>query len=407
MRFRQKFPDTYLATSRISLVSSFLATLFLGRFAPIDIADVGGMNLFDNGSGKWSENLLALAAGGKAHAEGLRHRLGTVAEDGGLSLGKISKYFVGRYRFSSDCRIIPFTGDNPSTILALPLQPSDAIVSLGTSTTFLMSTPHYNPDPTYHFMKHPTTPGLYMFMLCYKNGALAREQVRDALNGNDSHTWNKFDEVASSSPPLNQRTSKDPMKIGLFFPRPETVPNVEAGTWRYLYTPDGEKLTKADGEEWPLPETDARAILESQFLSLRARSQKLVTAAPSPKDPSKQLPSQPRRIYLVGGGSANATIAQVLADVLGSSDGVYRLDIGGNACALGAAYKAVWGCERRDGESFETFIAARWDEDKFVRKIGDGYVEGVYERYGTALKGFEMMEKEVVRAAGHGKGKEP
>lgn len=27
-----------------------------------------------------------------------------------------------------------------------------------------MSTPHYKPNPSVHFMNHPTTAGLYMFM---------------------------------------------------------------------------------------------------------------------------------------------------------------------------------------------------------------------------------------------------
>ena len=114
-------------------------------------------------AGSWNEQLLSLACDSSDIAS-LKHKLGDVPEDGGGSLGSISHYFVDRYGFDSSCMIAPFTGDNPSTILALPLQPLDAIVSLGTSTTFLMSTPHYKPDPAVHFMNHPTTPGLYMFM---------------------------------------------------------------------------------------------------------------------------------------------------------------------------------------------------------------------------------------------------
>ena len=127
------------------------------------------MNLWDIGKGIWNESLLALTAGSNDTAD-LKQKLGTVPEDGGGSYGRISKYFVRRYGFNSSCSIAPFTGDNPSTILALPLRPLDAMVSLGTSTTFLMSTPQYEPDPAVHFFNHPTTAGLYMFMLCYKNG---------------------------------------------------------------------------------------------------------------------------------------------------------------------------------------------------------------------------------------------
>ena len=160
---RTKHPENYRQTTRISLVSSFLASLFLGEIAPFDISDVCGMNLWDVKAGSWHERLLSLAAG-SSDTITIRTQLGDVPEDGGGSLGKISSYFVERYGFNSSCTIAPFTGDNPSTILALPLQPLDAIVSLGTSTTFLMSTPHYKPDPAVHLMNHPTTAGLYMFM---------------------------------------------------------------------------------------------------------------------------------------------------------------------------------------------------------------------------------------------------
>lgn len=405
MRFRQKYSDAYATTTRISLVSSFLASVLLGKVAPIDIGDVCGMDLWDINAGTWNDELLTLTAGGKENLGELKSKLGSVPQDGGGSFGRVSQYFVKRYGFPSDASIIPFTGDNPSTILALPLRESDAIVSLGTSTTFLMSTPHYKPDPAYHFMNHPTTPGLYMFMLCYKNGGLAREHIRDALNNDKSNSWNKFNDISVKSPPLNQKDASDSMKLGLFFPRPEIVPNVHAGTWRYTYDTTSHSLTEVqDGSTvWPLPQTDARAILESQFLSLRLRSQNLVSAQKSPKDGSRDLPPQPRRIYLVGGGSQNPAIAELCSQVLGGAEGVYKLDIGGNACALGAAYKAVWGCERKDGETFEELIGERWDEDSFVEKINDGYQEGVFERYGEALRGFEEMEARVLERAAEGR----
>lgn len=182
MRWHAKYPEEWKNTSRISLVSSFLCSIFLGRFAPIDISDVTGMNLYDIKAGGWNETLLKLAAG-KEGVEDLRTKLGKVYEDGGAPFGTISPYFVQRYGFPSSCNIVPFTGDNPSTILSLPLRASDAIVSLGTSTTFLMSTPHYLPDPAYHFMNHPTTAGLYRSShLYYINYLVTRLGVRSTVS---------------------------------------------------------------------------------------------------------------------------------------------------------------------------------------------------------------------------------
>ncbi|KAH6682031.1 hypothetical protein B0J14DRAFT_623757 [Halenospora varia] len=389
MRFHKKYPDVYLATSRITLVSSFLASVFLGKIATFDISDVCGMNLWDINAGAWSEPLLSLAAG-EDGLESLKKKLGSVREDGGGSMGSISSYFVSRYGFPSDCGIAPFTGDNPSTILALPLRPLDAIVSLGTSTTFLMSTPKYLPDPSYHFFNHPTTAGLYMFMLCYKNGGLAREKIRDTLPAsNSSDPWSVFNETALSTSPLGQTSPSDPAKIGLYFPLPEIVPNVRAGMWRYNCDSDGTNLRESK-EGWSA-EADARTIIESQILSLRLRSHNLVHS------PSPEFPPQPGRIYLVGGGSLNPAIARIVGDVLGGVEGVYKLDVGGNACALGGAYKAVWAMERKEGESFEELIGGRWRESEAVVKVDDGYRAETWERYGKVLKTFEEMEHEVLK----------
>ena len=119
------------------------------------------MNLWDIKNGQYCEELLQLVSGSEDTVD-LVSKLGEPDFD--QYLGTITSYFVKRYGFSESCVIAPSTGDNPATILALPLRPLDAIVSLGTSTTFLMSTPQYKPDPSVHFFNHPTTSGLYMFM---------------------------------------------------------------------------------------------------------------------------------------------------------------------------------------------------------------------------------------------------
>ncbi|KAI5459923.1 hypothetical protein BGZ63DRAFT_425869 [Mariannaea sp. PMI_226] len=394
MRLKKDMPEMYAKTAHISLVSSWLASVLLGSIAPMDISDVCGMNLWDIGAQTYNEELLALAAGGRNGVADLRQKLGAVCLDGGALLGKVSRYFVQRHGFNPDCQITPFTGDNPATILALPLRPLDAIVSLGTSTTFLMNTPKYKPDGAYHFFNHPTTKGHYMFMLCYKNGGLAREQVRDQLPKPESgDPWANFNKAIVNSPPLGAATPNDPSKLGLYFYLRETVPNIRAGTWRYTCESDGSDLREHEFG-WD-KETDARTIVESQALSMRLRSQNLVHS------PSHGLPAQPRRIYLVGGGSLNPAIAQVIGEVLGGSEGVYKLDVGGNACAMGGAYKALWATERGEGETFDELIGKRWTEEGQIERVDQGFRNGLYQKYGKVLGAFERMEYQILAEEKH------
>lgn len=250
-----------------------------------------------------------------------------------------------------------------------------------------MSTEKYVPSDAYHMFNHPAQEGLYMFMLCYKNGGLAREEVRDGINkatgGAEDHSWNRFNEAALNAPVLGRAEGERKSKLGFYFPLPEIVPNVtNPGFYRFTVDDDG---AVEDDASWDV-EADARAILESQALSMRIRSAPLL----DPDNP------QPRRVYIVGGGSRNKAIARMLSDVLGGKEGVFELHVG-NACALGAAYKALWAVERKEGETFEEVIGARWDEKGKVEKVVEGYTKGVWEKYDKVVKGYLEAEGRVVR----------
>ena len=58
-KFYNLGPDQcFLPFQRISLVSSFAASLFLGDYAPIDLSDGSGMNLLDITTRSWSSKCL-------------------------------------------------------------------------------------------------------------------------------------------------------------------------------------------------------------------------------------------------------------------------------------------------------------------------------------------------------------
>lgn len=103
-------PEVYMETERISLVSSFAASLFLGAYAPIDYSDGSGMNLLQIWEKVWSVSCL------DACAPGLKEKLGCPVPSHSV-LGPISPYYSQRYGFSPDCKVVAFTGDNPGEMI--------------------------------------------------------------------------------------------------------------------------------------------------------------------------------------------------------------------------------------------------------------------------------------------------
>lgn len=117
---------------RISLVSSFLCSLFLGKIAPIDYADASGMNIMDLQTKQWNEKLLKVCGGAD-----LEEKLGKPVVSY-TNLGDISPYYVDRWEFCKDCKVIAFTGDNPASMAGMRLGKGWLAISLGTSDTLIL-----------------------------------------------------------------------------------------------------------------------------------------------------------------------------------------------------------------------------------------------------------------------------
>lgn len=156
-RVYQTMSDCYENTERISLVSSFLASVFTNKIAPIDYTDGSGMNLLDINTKQWSQPCL------NACAPDLEEKLGQPVECNSV-VGEIGSFFVQRYSFDQHCKVIAFTGDNASAISGMLITQNWLAMSLGTSDTIMMTLEEPAKREEGHVFIHPTEPG-FMGML--------------------------------------------------------------------------------------------------------------------------------------------------------------------------------------------------------------------------------------------------
>jgi xylulokinase len=309
--FFQRDPQGYAATAEIHLVSSFLASLLVGKTAAIDHGDGAGMNLLELARGDWSDKLLA------ATAPSLRDKLPKTVPSRSV-VGQIADYFVTRYGFKQGTPVVAFTGDNPSSLVGMgATEPGTAVVSMGTSDTVFaaMREPHTDPRGFGHVFGNPA--GGFMCLICFANGSLAREKVAEKAGLG----WDAFERaILEETQPGNQGNSMLPFFI------PEMTPKV--------LTPQVELFGSERFMAWQEPAALARAIVEAQALSMQRHSD--------------WIGEQPKLIRVTGGASKNRGIRQVLADVFGAE--IRALSVG-NSSALGGALRAA---EAVGGVSFSS-----------------------------------------------------
>ncbi|KAF3703921.1 Xylulose kinase [Channa argus] len=312
-KLRQSRPEQYQDTERISLVSSFAASLFLGGYAAIDFSDSSGMNLLDIRTRTWAEICL------EATAPDLDQLLGTPLPSTSV-LGPISSYFVHRYGFCESCRVVAFTGDNPASLAGMRLQQGDIAVSLGTSDTVFLWIQQPRPALEGHIFCNPVEQQAYMALLCFKNGSLTRERIRNQCAG---ASWEVF------SGALRNTSLGNNGNIGFYFDTMEITPPA-VGVHRF--DRDDNKVSSLS------PEVEVRALVEGQFLSRRLHAERLGYSI---------IPGT--RVLATGGASSNRDILQVLSDVFNAP--VYAIDLSNSTC-LGSAYRALHGLAAESGVSF-------------------------------------------------------
>lgn len=339
-RFSKIDSEGYAETSSIHLVSSFIASVLAGKSMPIDFGDGAGMNLMNLRDLGWDSELLI------ATAPDLASKLPELASCL-LPLGTISPYFVEKYGFSSRCKVCPFTGDNPASLVGMgATSPGQIVISLGTSDTFFAAMPDAKTDPQGfgHVFGNPA--GGFMSLICFRNGSLAREALRDELGVG----WDAFDHTA-----LDETVGSAGKNLTLPFYGAEITPRFDFSS---PVTEFSEEAT---------PALRIRSLLEGQFLNMKLHSLWMGVA--------------PERIRLTGGAAQNDGIAQLVADVFQTP--VERLEVA-NSAALGAALIAA----AANGGDLELL------QETFCKSTQGSLLmpnTDLTGNYSTALAGFETL----------------
>jgi xylulokinase len=299
------YPEIYQRTENIQLISSLTAAVMTGNSrTPLDYGNACGMSLMDYRQRKWSDALVKAVSDGLPGGEAaLKNKLPRLVVPY-MTAGLPATYFVNKYGFSRDCRIVAGSGDNPQAKVCV----SGDLLSLGSSIVNMVSTNgdavdlEGNANAMYDGLGRP-----FMFG-CRTNGALVWDRVRA------NHGLHKDDYA-----PAEKALQETPLGENLVFwqPRNESFPA----------SPSLE-LTRITGE--PTFAADYSGIIESTLVAVYYHSRGFTGGTSEP-------------LYVTGGAQNSAEILRRVSaiwrrPVIGIEEGGAAL---GAAAAGAAAYLKV------------------------------------------------------------------
>ncbi len=345
-KFASEEPGAYKQTGHIALVSSFMSSLLAGQISPIDPGDGGGMNLMDIQKLTWHPGAL------EACAPTLREKLPALAPSHHI-LGVVNPYLVFKYGLNAAAKAVVWSGDNPCALIGTGLvEPGMIAISLGTSDTLFGAMADCQTDPRGEGHVFGSPAGGYMSLICFKNGSLAREKVKDQYG----YSWEDFSAALDRTQPGNEGA------LMLPWFDPEIVPRV--------LTP-GVRRKNLDAAH---ADSNCRAVVEAQMMSMRLHSE--------------WMGERPSCIYATGGASNNAQILQIMANVHNTP--VYRQETA-NGAGLGAALRAAhaWTLAEKGQADWMELAAPFTKPESHSATQPDPEAAALYEQLLPAFAAFE------------------
>ncbi len=349
-KFFKEEPELYATTEIIHLVSSFMASLLCGASSPIDYGDGAGMNLLNLKTLQWDDEIVEFTA------PGLLNKLPSVVSSATVA-GQLQPYFA-KYGLTSGIQIVNWSGDNPCSLTGNGAAAGSAIISFGTSDTFFAVMDEFKVDPQGYGHLFGNQAGGIMSLICFKNGSLARERIKNEA-GVD---WEWFDnEAFAMTPPGNNGNMILPYFV------PETTP--------LLLKPE---IKRQGTEQFCSGQCSAaeniRAVVEAQVMNIKLHSQ--------------WIGEHFNTIRVTGGASQSQGLCKTVADIFQTR--VEKIAIPDSAALGSAIWAAAIGGKYKLDEL----------NDKFTRAtetiLPNATTAGIYKKM---LNNFAEFQQELMRCS--------
>jgi xylulokinase len=351
LKWAAESTDEYERTSGIFLLSAFITSILAGNIAPVDTGDGWGTNLnnLDIDNPGWSSEVLTVIDE-YLHQKGIKSSL--IKKIGAIThydavIGTVNQYFAQKYDLNPEALVLAGTGDNPATLLGCG---GHLVFSLGSSYTVNGIMKEIRPSPTGEYNVFGYA-GSAMALSVITNGGKVHDHFlhRYIPTGD----WERYVRAAGNS------ILKEKEKLLLPYLLDESVPLQKRGIIRDGFGEDDH-------------ETNIRALHLSQVLSLRLHTGHL---------------SAVDEISIVGGGSHNRFLRQLIADVFNAK--TFTIQNADFAAPLGCA---ISGARTLLGLSYEEAVR------KFVQRDESSYLKPIIEnvlKIETLLQRYAKLERSI------------
>lgn len=198
-----------------------------------------------------------------------------------------------------------------------------------------------------------------MALLCFKNGSLMREKIRDE---SASRSWSEFSKALRSTELGNGGN------LGFYFDVMEITPEIIG---RHRFNAENHEVSAFP---W---DVEIRALIEGQFMAKKIHAEGLGY---------RVMPKT--KILATGGASHNKDILQVLADVFGAP--VYVIDTANSAC-VGSAYRAFHGLTAGTNMPFSEAVKLAPNP-----RLAATPTPGAFQVYEALLQRYAVLEQRVL-----------